>query len=315
MARHILEVDDLAPGELKAVLELASSPSLPRVLDGKGVALVFQKPSARTRNSSEMAIVSLGGHPVVMRGDEVGLGTGRETPQDLAMTLACYHAVIGARVFDHAILERMADALDDSKSPVSLVNLLSDLAHPLQALADVLTLRQCFGRLEGLKLAYLGDSNNVCKSLVYACCMLGVSISVASPEGFTLGTGEILRAQELAAESGSGMGLNVVATAKEAVAGADAVYTDVWTSMGQEAEIETRRKAFKAFTVSESLMAGAQEHAIFLHCLPAHRGEEVSAEVIDGARSRVWQQAANRMTSMRGLLAWLVAENHGERRQ
>jgi ornithine carbamoyltransferase len=284
MTRHFLEVDDLSPSELEAVLSLSVQPPAP-VLAGRGVALLFEKPSARTRNSSEIAVFQLGGHPVTIRGEEVGFDV-RETVEDVTMTLAQYHAAIGARVFDHKVLERMA-----AVSPVPIINLLSDAAHPCQALADVLTIRQHFGPRSGITVAWVGDGNNVCQSLHHATRLLGMPMRVASPPGYEPTAASIEVTHDPAA----------------AVAGAQVVCTDVWTSMGQEDEQARRRQAFAGFTVDERLMALAAPDAVFLHCLPAHRGEEVSAGVIDGPASLVWPQAQNRMHAMRGLLRWLSA--------
>jgi ornithine carbamoyltransferase len=294
MTRHLLEVDDLTSKELATVLDLAEDPHPEPVLAGKGMALVFQKPSARTRNSMEMAVVQLGGHPVSVRGDEVGIDT-RETAEDVARTLGCYHAAVGARVFSHRVLERMA-----AVSPVPVVNLLSDEAHPLQALADLLTLRQAWGGFEGRVLAYVGDGNNVCRSLGLAGALAGLEVRVGTPPGYGVPDEHADRLQALGAEA-------VVSTRpEEAVEGADAVYTDVWASMGQEDEAGDRRRAFEGFGVDERLMAAAAPGALFLHCLPAHRGEEASAAVVDGPASRIWEQAANRMHAARGLLRFLV---------
>ena len=294
MTRHLPEVDDLTPDELTTVLDLAEDLHPEPVLAGKGMALVFQKPSARTRNSMEMAVVQLGGHPVSVRGDEVGIDT-RETAEDVARTLACYHAAVGARVFSHRVLERMA-----AVSPVPVVNLLSDEAHPLQALADLLTLRRAWGGFDGRSLAYVGDGNNVCRSLGLAGALAGLEVRVASPPGYGLPPEHADRLRALGAE------VAVTSRPAEAVDGADAVYTDVWASMGQEGEADDRRRAFEGFAVDERLMGAAAPGALFLHCLPAHRGEEVAAGVVDGPASRVWQQATNRMHAARGLLRFLV---------
>jgi ornithine carbamoyltransferase len=294
MTRHLLEVDDLTADELTTVLDLAEELHPEPVLAGKGVALVFQKPSARTRNSMEMAVVQLGGHPVSVRADEVGIDT-RETAEDVARTLACYHAAVGARVFSHRVLERMA-----AVSPVPVVNLLSDEAHPLQALADLLTLRQEWGGFAGRVLAYVGDGNNVCRSLGLAGALAGLEVRVGTPPGYGVPDEHADRLKALGAEA-------VVSTRpEEAVKGADAVYTDVWASMGQEDEAGNRRRAFEGFGVDERLMAAAAPGALFLHCLPAHRGEEASAAVVDGPASRIWAQATNRMHAARGLLRFLV---------
>jgi ornithine carbamoyltransferase len=300
--RSFLEVDDLSCDELEEVISLASVPParLGGAMSGRGAALVFEKPSARTRNSTELAVVALGGHPVYVQGAEVGIDV-RETAEDVARTLACYHAVICARVIDHEVLVRMAGALSSAGVEVPVVNLLSDLSHPCQALADLLTLHQVFGDLGGRTIAYVGDANNVWRSLSLAASMAGVRVRTASPEGYGPDADDLERVVRLGGD------IEVTDDPAEAAAGADALYTDVWTSMGQEDEVETRRKAFDGFTIDEELLARASPNAVVLHCLPAHRGEEISASVIDGPHSRVWQQAENRMHAMRGLLAWLLS--------
>jgi ornithine carbamoyltransferase len=294
--RHLLEVDDLTAAEQRRVLDAARDPAPPQVLAGQGMALIFEKPSARTRNSMEMAVVQLGGHPLSIRHDEIGIDT-RESAADVARTLGCYHAAIGARVFEHGKLERMA-----AVSPVPIVNMLSDEAHPLQAFADLLTLEDELGELDGRTVAYVGDANNVARSLALAAGSAGMSFRIASPPGYRFGDADLDRIRA------TGIEPVVVDRPEDAVDGADAVYTDVWTSMGQEEEARVRRQAFDGFTVDDRLMDAATAHAVFLHCLPAHRGEEVSADVVDGSRSRVWPQAANRMHAARGLLAWLLSE-------
>ena len=283
---HLLTIADLGAEGLAEILALSELPDLGLPLAGKGVALVFQKPSARTRNSMEIATVQLGGHPVTIQKEEVGLGT-RESAEDVARTLACYHAVIAARVMDHENLDAMAAATDKP-----LLNMLSDRAHPLQALADLLTVRQLLGRLEDARIAYVGDgANNVCRSLAEACSLLGVELRIASPEGYGLDEAH--------------QHVTQLADPAEAVEGADIVYTDVWVSMGQDEETEARAKALTPYRVDEALMARCPD-ARFLHCLPARRGEEVSAGVIDGPSSAVWLQAENRMHTARGALAWLM---------
>jgi ornithine carbamoyltransferase len=289
MTRHLLDIDDLSAAELGEVLDLAEVANPVRVLEGRGVACLFEKPSARTRNATEMAVVALGGHPVTMRGEEVGLDV-RESTEDVARTLACYHAAICARVFDHRQLERMAGAVD-----IPVVNLLSDRAHPCQALADVLTLRKEFGHLDGLTVAYVGDWNNVARSLGSALRRSGATVRYGCPPGYGPSPTELEQ-----------LGAMLLDRPEDAVKGADAVYTDVWTSMGQEAEAAERRRAFAGWTVTPALMSLAAPEAVFLHCLPAHRGEEVDAAVIDGPASRVWPQAANRLAAARGALWWLV---------
>jgi ornithine carbamoyltransferase len=300
-ARRFLEVDDLSPADLAAVLDAADRPDLPPVLEGKGVALLFEKPSNRTRSATEVAVVQLGGHPVSIRGEEVGFDT-RETVEDVARTLACYHAVLGARVFGHATVERLAAA-----SPVPVVNLLSDHAHPMQALADLLTLRQRWGSLEGRRLAWVGDFNNVARSLALGAALSGLEVVVATPDGYGPGPDDLTRLDRLGGRP------RVTRHPADAVDGADAVVTDVWASMGQEADADARHRAFAdaGFTVDATLMGAARPGAVFLHCLPAHRGEEVAAEVLDGPASLVWPEAENRLHTARGLLWWLLDGGRG----
>jgi ornithine carbamoyltransferase len=296
MTRHLLEVDDFSFDEITKVLDLAEDPSPAQVLAGKGAALVFEKPSLRTRNSTEMAVVQLGGHPISLQAAEVGLGK-RETPEDVARTLHGYHAVICARVFEHEKLERMAVV-----SRVPIVNLLSDQSHPLQALADILTIRQRFGSLAGRSIAYVGDSNNVSRSLALAAARTGMPFRFGCPPGY--GPTDV----DLDLVRSLGGDVSVHDRPAEAVDGADVVYTDVWASMGKEDEADSRRRAFEGFTVDAALLEAAAPEGIFLHCLPAHRGEEVSDDAIEGPRSAVWQQAENRMHTARGALLFLLGQ-------
>ena len=295
--RHLLDVDNLDPSDLVRILNLASDTNPPHVLSGRGAALLFEKPSARTRSATEMAVVQLGGHPVYIGAAEVGLDE-RESVEDVTRTLACYNAVIGARVFAHSTVERMA-----AVSEVPIVNLLSDKAHPTQAVADLLTIRAERRHLEGLQLAYVGDANNVARSLAYAAGLSGMALRIASPAGYAFSESDLRPMRRRGCEPVQ------VEKPVEAVRGADVVYTDVWASMGQEQEAQKRREDFAGFTVNQRLMAQAAPGAVFLHCLPAHRGEEVEAKVIDGPRSRVWPQAANRMHAARGLLMWLMEQS------
>ena len=294
--RSFLEVDDLTVEELNRVIDLCLAPNPPKVLQGEGAALVFEKPSNRTRNSMEMAVHQLGGHPVYIRGEEVGFDK-RESVEDIVSTLSGYYKCVAARVFDHKILERMAKV-----ELCPIVNLLSDEGHPMQALADVLTLVKEFGDINGKILAFVGDGNNVFRSLAMAAGMLGAEIRFAGPSYYRLSD---IAKDRLAAV---GVEVNEFDFAQDAIDGSNVVYTDVWTSMGQESELEERKKAFEAFTVDMSLMEAASPDAVFLHCLPAHRGEEVTEEVIDGPKSRVWDQSENRMHASRGLLTWLLSE-------
>ena len=275
--RHLLSIRHLSAADLNWILAASEQPH-PRPLEGKGVALYFEKPSARTRNSMEMATAQLGGHPVYIQKDELGVGH-RESVADVTRTLASYHSIIAARVFDHGLLEQMAAI---NAAPV--LNMLSATDHPLQALADLLTIKQLLGRLEGVRVAFIGEGNNVSRSLAEACALVGAEFVIASPPGHGL--------------EGS------VTDPHEAVEGADIVYSDVWVSMGDE-DSDERRTAFESYQVDEPLMARSR-NAWFLHCLPARRGEEVSAHVIDGPRSAVWRQAENRMHTARGAILWLL---------
>jgi ornithine carbamoyltransferase len=292
--RHILDIDDLSKDEFTEVMRRCAEPHPPQVLGGKGAGLIFEKASGRTRNSTELAVVQLGGHPVSMKGDEVGIDT-RETAEDVIRTLAAYHAIVGARVKRHGVLERMAAA-----NVVPVLNLLSDIAHPCQAIADLLTLQARFGDLAGLRLAYVGDFNNVARSLAMAAAYAGVDFAVACPPQYGPTALDVDKITVL------GAGMTVLDRPAEAVKGADAVYTDVFVSMGQEAETEVRKVAFEGFGVTNDLMQQASARAIFLHCLPAVRGSEVEADVIDGPQSAVFEQAAKRLDAARGAIWWLV---------
>jgi len=277
--KHLLSIRDLSAADLDWILSAAEQPH-PRPLEGKGVALYFEKPSARTRNSMELASAQLGGHPVYIQKDELGMGS-RESVADVTHTLAAYHAIIAGRVFDHGLLEEMAAV---NAAPV--LNMLSGSDHPLQALADLLTVKQLLGRVEGAKIAFIGEGNNVSRSLAEACALAGAEFIIAAPNGYGLD------------------GALNVSDPVDAVDGADVVYTDVWVSMGGEDSNE-RRQAFEPYQVDEALMARAND-AWFLHCLPARRGEEVTAPVIDGKRSAVWRQAENRMHTARGAMLWML---------
>ncbi len=295
--RNFLHAYDLSVAELQKVLALAEAPiaQLGRPLDGKGVALIFEKPSNRTRHSMEMAVVQLGGHPVYTRGEEVGMDV-RESVEDITNVMSGYHAMLCARVFDHSVLHRMA-----AVSSVPVVNMLSDFAHPLQAVADVLTMQQNLGDLSGKTVTYVGDFNNVARSLCEASAMLGMHIRLGCPEGYDAQDNELLGLTELGAAS-----VEQYRDISIAVSGAHAVHTDTWTSMGQESESTEREVVFAGFEVTNEIMSLAEANAIFMHCLPAHRGQEVSPSVIDGPQSKIYQQAHNRMHAARGVLAFLM---------
>ena len=295
MTRHLLEITDLTAEELRLVLALAERTDLPRVLEGLGVALIFEKPSNRTRQSMEMAVVQLGGHPVYTRGEEVGFDV-REPVEDVTRVMAGYHGMLAARVFRHEFVQRMS-----SCSSVPVVNMLSDRSHPLQALADVLTMQQVHGPLAGRTVAFIGDFNNVARSLVEACTLLGANVALGCPVGHHASDEEMNRLNAV----GPG-GVTQSHRAAEAVHGAIAVHTDTWTSMGQEAEKAERLRAFEGFCVDGALMAHALPGSGFYHCLPAYRGVEVAVDVIDGPHSHVIAQAHNRLHAARGALAFLM---------
>jgi ornithine carbamoyltransferase len=298
MTRSVLEIDDLAADEVARVLALADDAGRPQLLAGKTVGLYFEKPSLRTRHSCEVAVVQLGGHPVTFRADEVGSGL-REPLADIAKVLSGYHAVLGGRVYDHASLEELA-----ASATIPVVNLLSDVGHPCQALADLLTMQQEWGELAGRTVAWVGDYNNVARSLCLGAARTGMAARIASPPGYGPTEADVERL--LAA--GMAEAPFVTTRPVEAAKGVDAVHTDVWASMGHEAEAEARHRAFEGFTVDDDVLDAAGAQAVFLHCLPAHRGEEVAASVVDGDRSRVFPQAHNRLHAFRGLLRFLLGE-------
>ena len=298
MTSHFLSVSDLSDAELHGVLDAADAfragADQAKPLAGKTVAMVFEKPSLRTKVSFDVAVYELGGHAVLLSGDDVGLDV-REPAEDVARVLSRWVAVIVARVFDHRTLERLAAA-----SSVPVVNALSDVEHPAQALADLLTVRQRHGRLEGVQVAYIGDANNCALSLALGCAATGASFAIASPEGYGFDPGRV------AAIEARGGTLRTTAEPKEAVEGADVVYTDVWTSMGQEGEAKARREAFDGFGVDEALLARAKPGAILMHPMPAHYGEEVPAGMLEHPQSAAFDQAENRLHAQKALLRLLV---------
>ncbi|CAN5650380.1 ornithine carbamoyltransferase [soil metagenome] len=302
--RDFLSIGDLTSEELVALLdgadEAKSDPSAwTERLGGKQVALIFEKPSTRTRVSFEVAVTSMGGSAIVLRGDELQLGRG-ETIEDTGVVLSRYVDALVVRTFEQSRLERLARG-----ASVPVVNALSDYSHPCQCLADLQTIRAGKGSLEGLALCYLGDGNNVAHSLMLGGARTGMRIRVASPEGYEPAPDVERRARSSAAETGGEIVVtNVVA---EAAVGADVLYTDVWASMGQESESEARAKLFERYALTSDVVDLADDDAIVMHCLPAHRGEEIAADVLDGPRSVVWDQAENRLHSQKALLAWLLA--------
>ena len=300
MTRHLIDVVDFSAAEINSILDLAETPigDLCQPLAGKGAALIFEKPSARTRHSMEMAVVQLGGHPVFTRGEEVGFDT-REPVEDVARIMEGFHSLIAARVFSHSTVTRLA-----AVSSVPVVNMLSDHSHPLQAFADALTMRQNLGDLAGQTVAFVGDYNNVARSLAEISALLGMHVRLASPPGFEADDAELERILLLGAAS-----VEQGSRPIDMVVGANAVHTDTWVSMGEEADKAEKLQKFEGFTVDDTMMAAAGTNAIFMHCLPAYRGVEVSADVIDGPRSVVFQQGHNRMHAARGALAFLLGDN------
>ncbi|MFN2617264.1 MAG: ornithine carbamoyltransferase [Thermoleophilaceae bacterium] len=285
MARHFLTGEELTGDELRALieraLELKADPLSSRALEGRSVALVFERPSTRTRVSFEVGVAQLGGHPVVLREGELQLARG-ESVRDTALVLSRYVAAIGVRTGPHETVEELAAHAD---APV--INMLTRDHHPCQALADLVTLRERFGTLEGLKLAYVGDGNNVARSLLVLGSLAGVEVALATPA-------------ELALDGAGGT------DPRAAVADAHAVYTDVWVSMGDEEEGERRRALLAPYRVDPALVGSARDDAVVLHCLPAHPGEEITEELLYGERSAVWDQAENRLHAQKALLELLT---------
>lgn len=304
---HFLSISETSTDTLRHVLDVAFELRAKRkrgeldqgVLAHQTLAMIFEKPSLRTRVSFEQAMLELGGHAIVLGAAEVGLGT-RECPADIARVLSGMVHGLMARVFEH---QKLVDLVAHSSIPI--INALSDESHPCQALADVMTLMDEFGRdLTGRTLAYVGDGNNVARSLARICCKLGIRINLATPAGYSLDEPfvQMLRSQP------GGDGLTITHDANEAVADADAVYTDTWVSMGQEDEKQHRRAAFAGYQVNAQMVKRALPHAVVLHCLPAYRGVEITDEVMDGPRSRVFPQAHNRLHAQKGLLAVLMGK-------
>ena len=302
--RDFLSIDDLTSVELERLLDRAAALKADRpgagagALAGKTAAMIFEKPSTRTRISFEVAIAELGGHPLPLSSAELQLGRG-ETIEDTGRVLSRYVHGVLVRTFAQERLERLADA-----ASIPVINALSDLEHPCQALADLLTIREKLGALAGLKLTYVGDGNNVAHSLLLAGALAGMHVTIATPPGYEPIPQIVKRSTEIAETTGGSV--TVTTEAPAAVASADAVYTDVWASMGQEGEAEERRLIFAPYQVNAVLVARAAERAIVLHCLPAHRGEEITDDVIDGPRSVVWDQAENRLHTQKALLERLM---------
>ena len=301
--RHFLSLGDLGPDDLDHLLDqaqrLKEEPARARsLLEARQIALIFEKPSTRTRVSFEVAVTSMGGDAVVLRGDELQLGRG-ETIEDTGRVLSRYTDAIVVRTFGQDRLERLAEA-----ASVPVVNALSDFCHPCQALADLQTIRASKGTLPGIALAYLGDGNNVAHSLMFGGALSGMVVRLACPTGYEPDRNVIRQSGAVAAQRGG----RIVVTddVAEAVSGADVLYTDVWASMGRESEAEERARIFEGYQLNEAALELADDDAIVMHCLPAHRGSEITAGVLDGPQSVVWDQAENRLHVQKALLAWLL---------
>ena len=301
--RDLLSIRDINPDELEMLVQTALSmkrDGSPPLLEGKTAALVFEKPSLRTRVSFEVGMKQLGGSAIYLSQSEVGLGQ-REPVEDVARVLSRYVSGIVARTYAQETLVGLAAAAD-----VPVVNALSDDEHPCQALADLLTVRETKGRLAGVRIGFIGDGNNVAASLAMASALAGAEFVIASPPGYSLPSELVETAREWAKRTGGA--IETVISPEDAAKGADVVYTDVWTSMGQESERRLRMEAFHGYQVNQELMSLAKPDAVFMHDLPAHRGEEITNDVIEGPQSVVFQQAENRLHAQKALLAAIMAE-------
>lgn len=303
--RHFIDLADWSGQELRDLLALAqrlkgewhNGGNAP-LLRGKTLAMIFQKPSLRTRVSFDVGMQHLGGSAVMLGPDEIGLGK-RESVADTARTLSGYVQAIMARVFDHQHVVELAAA-----ASVPVINGLSDTHHPCQAMADMLTIAEQFGRIDGVRIAYVGDSNNVAASLAWAAAVMGAQMRIASPPGYTLSEELLTQIGDMASETGGG--LDVFYTPADAVRAAQVVYTDTWVSMGQEAETDVRLAVFAPYQVNRALLAHANPDAVVMHCLPAHRGQEITDEVADSAQSIIFKQAENRLHIQKAILVTLL---------
>ncbi|HHY96212.1 MAG TPA: ornithine carbamoyltransferase [Firmicutes bacterium] len=304
--RDVVSLADLTAEEIRQIINTgahlkmcAQTGTETRPLTGKTLGMIFHKPSTRTRVSFEVAMVQLGGHALYLSASELQLRRG-ETIADTGRVLSRYLDAIMIRTYSHADVVELAEA-----ASIPVINALTDFSHPCQGLGDLLTIHEKKGRLEGVKLAYVGDGNNVAHSLMFGGARMGMHVSVGTPPGYEPDQKVVELAQEFARASGGKV--EVVNDAGQTVRGADVVYTDVWASMGQEAEEKERQRIFMPFQVNQALMAQAGPQAIFMHCLPAHRGQEVTDEVIDGPQSVVWDQAENRLHIQKAILALVIA--------
>ncbi|HEB64314.1 MAG TPA: ornithine carbamoyltransferase [Chloroflexi bacterium] len=305
MKKDFLAISDYPSQELQDLLDLAEelkaewkSGGNKPILQGKVLAMIFQKPSLRTRVSFDMAMRHLGGDALYLSPAEIGLGK-RESIADVARVISGYVQAVMARVFAHEHVVELA-----KWSSIPVINGLSDYNHPCQAMADALTIQEEFGTLKGINVTYVGDGNNVAVSLMHVCAKLGANFTIANPEGYDMPAESIAEARKFAAESGSALAF--LRDPHEAVKGAQVIYTDTWTSMGQEAEAARRAKVFPPYQVNAALVAEAAPEAIVMHCLPAHRGQEITDEVADGPHSRLFPQAHNRLHAQKAILAQLL---------
>lgn len=306
MVKHLLSMQDLSPNEIEAILDKAEGLKEKlrkgephELLRGKTLGMIFEKPSLRTRVTFETGMTQLGGHAIYLAPADIQLGK-RESVPDTARNLSRWVDAVMARLFKHDIIVELA-----RHSSVPVINGLTDLHHPCQTLGDLLTIREHKGKFRGLKLAWVGDGNNVCNSLLLGCTLVGMNISAVCPHGYEPDANVMTQAKKNAEKSGAK--LELLTDPKKAVAGADVIYTDVWASMGQEKEAKQRMRAFKGYQVNAQLLKLAKPNVIVMHCLPAHRGQEITDEVIDGPRSVVLDQAENRMHAQKALLVSLLA--------
>jgi ornithine carbamoyltransferase len=303
MKKDLLAIKDLSTQEILDMLDLAGqikadSAAYSAALKGKSIGLIFQKPSNRTRVSFEIGMFQMGGHSIYLGSSEIGMG-GRESVKDVACVLSRYLSGIVARTYTHEVVEELA-----KHASVPIINGLSDLAHPCQALGDMFTIKERFGSFKGITLAYIGDGNNVLNSLMIAAAKLGIDMKVATPPAYAPDKAMVKAAKSLAKESGAK--LDISSDPALAAKDADVLYTDVWVSMGQEKEAKQRMKDFKGFQVNDAIMKLANKNCLVMHCLPAHRGDEITESVIDSKNSVVYDQAENRMHIQKAILLKLL---------
>ncbi len=303
--KHFINLEDFTPDELKGLIDLAlelkkkiknNKPA--DILKGKNLVMYFSKPSLRTRLSFEIGMAKLGGNSYVIKQDEIILGK-RESIEDTSRVISKYADAITIRTFAHSDVETFA-----KYSSIPVINALTDLSHPCQIMADLLTIYETFKTYKNLKLNYVGDGNNVTNSLLTGCASFGIDITVSCPAGFEPDTNELNKAKEIAEKTGAN--IEIVNDPLQGAKGADIIYTDVWTSMGQEAEYEKRKEIFKSYQINENLMNNANKNSIILHCLPAHKGEEIDFETFEKYSAPIFNQAENRMWAQMAILASVI---------